>query len=234
MISDILTPVEYRYERKFLISQLTRHELESIVRLHPAVFSEIFYQRTVNNIYFDSVSISGYQDNLNGLYQRMKIRIRWYDELFGFINEPVLELKIKQGLLGGKLRFPLAPFFFDHNYSLQLQQKVFTESNLPEILKEHLKSVKLTLLNHYQRKYFQSVDGKFRITLDFKVQSYRVYPFLNSFAENLTDSTNNILELKYSDKYEEEAGFITNNFPVRMTKSSKYVNGIEGLDASTI
>jgi hypothetical protein len=36
-----------------------------------------------------------------------------------------------------------------------------------------------------------------------------------------------ILELKYDHEQDEEAGFITNHLPFRMTKSSKYVMGIE-------
>lgn len=234
MLTDILKPAEYRYERKFFTSELSHHELESIVRLHPAAFSEIYSQRSVNNIYFDTVSMSSYRDSLNGVSQRLKIRVRWYGEQFGLIKEPVLELKIKQGFLGGKLRFPLAAFQLDTNYSLQLQQKVFVESDIPELLKGHLKSVKLVLLNHYQRKYFQSRDGKFRITIDFDMQSYRIDPVLNYFAEIFNHGPDNVMELKYSDKDDDEAGYITNIFPSRMTKSSKYVIGLEGLDVTTL
>lgn len=42
-----------------------------------------------------------YQDNLIGISDRMKVRIRWYGALLGLIEEPVLELKIKRGFLGG-------------------------------------------------------------------------------------------------------------------------------------
>lgn len=232
MILDILNPTSFRYERKFLISQLNRHEIESMVKLHPAAFSEIYHPRFVNNIYFDEVGMSAYHDNLVGISDRLKVRIRWYGELFGLIENPVLELKIKRGFLGGKLRFPLASFCLDSGYSLQLQQDIFAEADVPEILDDYLKSLKFTLLNRYQRKYFQSTDRKFRITIDFDMEFYRIDPADNSFAEKVADRNNTILELKYSDKDDDEARFITNLFPVRMTKSSKYVAGIEGLDAA--
>jgi len=229
MIMNILNPTDFRYERKFLISQLSRYEVESIVKFHPAAFSEIYYWRFVNNIYFDTVGMSAYQDKLIGISDRLKVRIRWYGELFSLIKEPVLELKIKRGSLVGKLRFPLASFYLDRGYSLRLQQDIFAKSDIPEMMRDYLKTLKFTLLNRYHRKYFQSIDRKFRITIDFDMESYRIDPVANCFVEKSTDHTNTILELKYSDKDDEEARFITDLFPVRMTRSSKYVTGIESL-----
>ncbi|MDP2729354.1 MAG: VTC domain-containing protein, partial [Dehalococcoidales bacterium] len=129
-----------------------------MVILNPAVFSEIYHPRFVNNIYFDTVDMSAYQDNLIGISDRLKVRIRWYGELFGLIEEPVLELKIKRGFLGGKLKFPLASFYLDRNYSLQSQQDMFAEANVPEVVRYYVKSLKFSTLNRYQRKYFQSMD----------------------------------------------------------------------------
>ena len=44
---------------------------------------------------------------------------------------------------------------------------------------------------------------------------------------NYQDNSNVILEIKYDDKYDLEAAKISNNFPFRLTKSSKYSRGIE-------
>jgi len=38
----MFNPKDFRYERKFLISGLTKAEVESIIKLHPAMFSEIY------------------------------------------------------------------------------------------------------------------------------------------------------------------------------------------------
>jgi hypothetical protein len=173
--------------------------------------------------------MAAYQDKLIGISDRLKVRIRWYGELFGLIKEPVLELKIKRGSLAGKLRFPLASFHLDRGYSLRLQQDIFAKSDIPEMLIDYLKTLKFTLLNRYHRKYFQSTDHKFRITIDFDMESYRIDPVANCFVEKSTDHADTILELKYSDKDDEEARFITDLFPMRMTRSSKYVTGIERL-----
>lgn len=229
MIADVLSPTSFRYERKFLISELNRYETESIVKLNPAIFSEIHHQRPINNIYFDTINLSNYFDNVAGISKRLKVRIRWYGNLFGFIENPVLELKIKTGFLGSKLRFPLDPFYLDRGYSLEAQQDVFAKSGVSDVLSEYLKSVRCTLVNRYSRKYFKSADHKFRITIDSGMEFYKINPANNLFIEKIVDRNNTVLELKYSDKDDAEAGFITNHFPFRMTKSSKYVSGIEKL-----
>ena len=58
---------DYRFEHKFLISDFSEDEVESIIKLHPALFSERFYRRSVNNIYFDSPNFKNYFDNVNGV-----------------------------------------------------------------------------------------------------------------------------------------------------------------------
>lgn len=230
MMPSMSSTSNYRYERKFLVSYLNKHETESIIRLHPAMFSEIHYQRFVNNIYFDTVNASNYFDNIVGSSKRHKIRIRWYGDLFGFIDEPVLEVKIKNGFLGSKMRFLLKPFNLDTGYTLEAQRDLFAQSFIQSpTVNEELYSLQPTLLNRYSRRYFESADHKFRITIDSDMEFFRIHSCNNSFAEKAIDYNNTILELKYSDKDDEEARFITNCLPFRMTRSSKYTTGIERL-----
>ena len=82
-----------RYEVKFVIDDFAKFEIENMIRVHPSLFNEIYSERNVNNLYLDSVSLSSYFDNLAGIAQRLKIRVRWYGSLFGFIEKPVLEIK---------------------------------------------------------------------------------------------------------------------------------------------
>jgi hypothetical protein len=234
MILDILKPAEYRYERKFLISQLSSYEIESFVRLHPAAFSEIYSPRFVNNIYFDTVGMEAYNDNLIGIKDRLKVRIRWYGELFGYIEKPVLELKIKRGFLGGKMHYPLGPFNLDGSYSITLQQNLFARADIPELVKDYLKSLRFSLLNRYRRKYYQSADGKYRITIDAGMEYYRIDGANNYFLAKTGRLDYAIMELKYAQEDDDGAISITSLFPVRITKSSKYVAGVEGINTSVL
>ena len=229
MLVDILNPTSFRYERKFLVSGLSKYEIESIVKNHPAIFMEAYPQRYVNNIYFDTNSMAYYFDNVEGLSERLKVRIRWYGNLFGFVEAPVLEFKIKKGLVGGKDTFPLNSFQLDEKHSQKVQQELFAESDLPDALVEYLKQLQFSLLNRYCRKYFESADRKFRITIDFDMEFYKLHPANNLFNEKIIDHSNTVVELKYSDKHDDLARSIASHFPFRVTKSSKYASGIERL-----
>ncbi len=83
------------------------------------------------------------------------------------------------------------------------------------------------LVNRYSRHYFLSFDQKFRLTLDDELSYYEVSRRNNTFSRKVNDDSSVIIELKYNLNNDHMAGTIANHFPFRMTKSSKYVNGIE-------
>ncbi|NIR47298.1 polyphosphate polymerase domain-containing protein [candidate division KSB1 bacterium] len=219
----------FRFERKFVVDSLSKPEIEALVKLHPAVFSEIFYERLVNNIYLDSCSLQNYFANIDGLHSRRKCRIRWYGDLFGHIEKPVLELKIKEGLLGRKESYPLPSFSLDENFQLNAIREVFKKSEIPAPLVDDLLSLQPALLNRYSRRYFQSADRNYRITIDSQMEYYRIDPHSNSFLQRMVDGESVIVELKYNHDQDNFAQMISTHFPYRMTKSSKYVNGVQKL-----
>jgi len=220
---------ECRYERKFVIAHLTRHEVESFVRFHPAMFSEIYRQRYVNNIYFDTNQMSNYHDNIDGKRRRIKIRIRWYDALFGIVKNPVLEFKIKYGFLGRKESFPLPPFELNDSFNARTVAEVIERSDLPEIRKLQWRSSCATLVNSYKRRYFESADRNCRITMDTDQTFYAVNHHHNLFLHRLTDDQQVILELKYHRDMDGQAEKIAAHFPFRLSRSSKYVTGLQKL-----
>jgi len=100
----------FRFERKFLTDQLSYHQLEQMVMSHPACFRQMFFQRKVNNIYFDTPDLRFFDDNVSGRTDRVKVRIRWYDSSIYKIVKPTLEFKIKKGLVGRKASFKMNDF----------------------------------------------------------------------------------------------------------------------------
>jgi SPX domain protein involved in polyphosphate accumulation len=217
-----------RYERKFMVDAMTDHALEQQIRLHPAAFSPIFHPRNVNNIYLDTTEFDFYYDNISGKSSRRKARIRWYGEVQGIISKPVLEFKIREGMLGNKISFSLQPFRVDENLNQEQLFEVFRNSDLPLWALENLLHFKPALLNRYRRKYFLSFDQKFRLTIDNELNYFGIGGNNNNFLESYS-CENVIVELKYERKYDDIAPLVTNKLPFRLTKSSKYVNGIEFL-----
>ena len=217
----------YRYERKFTISELSRHEIREMIRLHPALFLQIYPPRFVNNVYLDSVVLKNYFDTVDGVAERVKIRIRWYGGLFGLIEKPVLEFKIKKGLVGTKKSYPMDPFSLDGDFSSETVACAFQNSDIPEVRKLQLTMLKPTLLNRYHRRYYRSADGNYRVTLDSDMEFYSVGTDSNSHLRKYADFSNTVLELKYDRDKDQAAQDIVNLFSFRMTRNSKYLNGIE-------
>jgi hypothetical protein len=215
-----------RYERKFVVTELTRHEVEAVIKLHSTMFVEIYHPRYVNNLYLDTWNLGDYFANIDGVKDRSKVRIRWYGNLFGAIDEPALELKVKNGSVGRKERFPLTPFSVDERLQLDTILDVFRRSEIPGALGLDLASLQLSLLNRYRRRYFQSVDRRCRITVDSELTFYQVGGHSNSFLHKSVDQINTVVELKYSPGEDEYVRQIASLFPFRMTKSSKYVDGV--------
>ena len=216
----------FRYERKFLTSAVDEYEAVNFVLLHPAFFREAFPTRFVNNIYLDTENYQYYYDNVEGSSNREKARIRWYGNLFGLVENPVLEFKIKQGLQGTKDQFRLAPFTFQGGFSGEDLRKIFHNSRIPNDAKIKVDNLSPTLVNRYSRKYFLSSDRLFRITIDSQMSFWMIENNWNEFSTKRADDYNIVVELKYENEYDQHIERISNYFPFRMTKNSKYVNGL--------
>lgn len=228
--NDLIKPLVFRKERKYAISDVGINIVENLVQSHPVMFSKPFPHRYVNNIYFDTSNFQSYGDNVIGAMQRKKFRIRWYGDQFGLIEKPVLEIKIKEGLAGDKKNFPLGPFTLDQGFSEKDIRLLIDQSEIPLLIKETLRHLVPTLLNQYHRRYFLSADRKFRLTLDSKLTYTRIAKYQNYFMRRITDNRKVIMELKYDVEYDTEFSRISTFFPFRMTKNSKYVDGIDSLD----
>ena len=229
MNKEVTQEKRSRYERKFVISGVSKPGIEQIVKSHPSAFSELFHERNVNNIYLDTPNLTFFLDNVAGKSRRKKVRIRWYGDLYGRIEKPVLEFKLKAGAVGDKLSFQLHPFTLDENFDQNTLLETFASSNLPDWVREEILPLEPHLLNRYTRKYFLSFDKKFRTTIDNQLIYHDISRRNNSFIKKSVNETDVIVELKYDFKDDDMANSVSGNFPFRMTKSSKYVNGVEQL-----
>jgi SPX domain protein involved in polyphosphate accumulation len=217
----------YRYERKFLITQLSESQVRSILVRHKAMFFEAYPPRYVNNIYFDTPKLSHYTDNLMGIAERVKVRIRWYHELLGPVVNPILEFKMKSGLVGWKDSFSFPPFTFDQSLTERGFRTIIKGSKLPPEIKHRLEGFRMSLVNRYNRSYYANCDGRFRVTIDTDLSYIKVNPLVNRFLVKNVQNGVVILELKYDREHERLAHQISNAFPFRISRSSKYVDGVE-------
>jgi len=205
-----------RYERKYKIESIGADVVRQVVINHPSSFRKTFPDRKVNNIYFDNTVLSAYFDNVEGVPDRRKYRVRWYGDDIFKIENPRLEIKIKSNQLGYKESYAISEF------------KLNDLSNLAQVINAKTRSLNIfqpTLINSYSRSYYGTTDGKYRITIDRDLQYFSL---LNAriFTRFQIEDQAVVMELKYDETLDEDVSFIQQYIPFRYSKSSKYVTGL--------
>ncbi len=97
-----MAQIERRYELKLVIPETELPTVRSWVRLHSAGFRTAYAPRRVNSIYLDTPGFRNMKENMAGTPDRQKIRLRWYGLLSHIVENPVLEVMIKEGQMGHK------------------------------------------------------------------------------------------------------------------------------------
>ena len=215
----------YRYERKFRPETLDLPQIKNIVLSSKAFFRSIHHPRYINNIYIDTTELDAFYENTMGKADRKKYRIRWYGDVFGKTSGAIFEIKIKNAYLGTKKSFFLKDFIIDKNFSNQQLFAILKNSKVPIEILNDIAGMEMKLLNRYQRSYYIDVSGKFRLTTDSGIQYFRVQENFNQFVDSCTDREV-VVEVKYDEADNRAASGVINTIPFRMTRNSKYIDGI--------
>ena len=221
------TQLKGRYERKFIIPGNYSHSIENLVKLIDGQFSSIHVPRFINNIYFDSINFNDYYDTIDGISKRKKIRLRWYDDFFGSIREPILECKQKNGIIVQKKSYSFPPFEINPSLNVKTILKNITPTKDNGFI--YINNRTASAINRYKRQYFLSKNKKFRITIDTNQQYTNPKNIQTPKKLYSLEFQTNILELKYDPRWEKEAKNITNALLFRLSKNSKYVNTLRSL-----
>ncbi|HOX00831.1 MAG TPA: VTC domain-containing protein [Candidatus Paceibacterota bacterium] len=216
-----------RCERKFIAQGLSLDETLALIRLHPALFRSAYPARQVNNVYLDSPALRDYLDHVHGAARRLKTRIRWYGIENGAIEIPVLERKLKSGHVSGKESHPLPPLPLDGALPTKTVDAALDGASLPSLLRAELRHLEPALVNRYERHYFLSADGRFRLTVDTRLLFFGVRPSTGSIVGLPSGNGSPVIELKFSPEHAATAAAIANALPFRMVRFSKYVLGIK-------
>jgi hypothetical protein len=218
---------KYRFERKFIVERFD-YPVDMVIKTLRIPFRSIYYPRVVNNVYFDTLEFSAYKDNVFGKSNRLKIRLRWYDNKKGenAMCKPQLEYKIKSGLMGTKKTYPIIPVDSrKHLLNKERLYDILDKSDLPVQVKDDLSIRNPVLINQYHRHYFATLDGKIRITVDSSILFQRFnYSGSNHFVKFNNPS---VVELKYDSQDEVYGRHVGQLLPFRLSKYSKYQVGIE-------
>lgn len=225
--------MKVRHEKKYTFSLNNLSEVKKNINESKYSFYKSYNNRYVNSIYLDSFNYSNYEENLAGLSNRSKARLRWYsDEPFSKISNKkdiFFEIKIRKNLFGSKLihklNFSDIPDSCDTTSLIFYLRKVLPLDFLPYI--DHCSIFSLGV--SYEREYYENFTKKLRLTVDkninfFKINSSNIFNF-DQIEKNKLDY--GVLEIKIPEKIFGDTDVVNFNLTeITPGRHSKYTIGI--------
>ena len=196
--------MSFRNEEKLRVASGKIFQLKEWINANNGLM--IYPTRIINSLYFDNKNYSMYNESIEGITPRKKIRLRSYDKEFILSKRVNKEIKITS--VEGRYK---------------ISEKATNPSDLVKLgIYDHNYGLCLPVLNVlYERSYYKIKNA--RLTIDKKI----IYKnFTNGKISKFSTFDNfNIVELKYSSS--QSVNNISKNFPFDRTRFSKYCRGIE-------
>ena len=200
-----------RVEKKFIIENSFDSKKILFYLSKNFVIKKKFENREINSIYLDTTNYDYMSDNLDGIKNRIKSRLRFYS---GSNNQFVYEEKIKKNEIGFKKKL-----YFDIGETEKLDWDIclakFKESHLFLTTKFYLRE---SLFVKYNREYMIDLFGN-SITMDTNIKFYDVKYFNKPIIYEKS-----VIEYKIEEENFKKKLFY--NFKLRNSRHSKYVVGM--------
>lgn len=193
--------MQYRNEVKHLITPGDRAALcatmKAVAQLDPHAQAKGYY--TIRSLYFDSLSDKALREKLDGVSQREKFRIRYYDGDTSVIH---LEKKVKRGGLGYKVSCCL---------TAQEVQRLLNDDTLwmaadrrglvvELYAKMKAQGLRPKTIVDYERIPFVYGPGNVRVTVDYNIRtSLCCKGFLVPHSPTVPTGGDMVLEVKWDD-----------------------------------
>ncbi len=206
--------IEDRFERKYTFNHNDINIIINTLFTCNLHFRYDFPIRKINSIYFDN-NFKDLVDNLEGISERKKYRLRWYNNS-NKIKNFYIERKIKKNFLSKKIR---------QKYSLNNEVLIDNSQNLSKLFNQYIDPKYEPIVSvHYERFYFISSIYNIRATIDYNIYSRKF--ILNNLNNEKFFDKNIVLEIKYKKELDEIFRKEIKSLNLRFSKSSKYVNSI--------
>jgi SPX domain protein involved in polyphosphate accumulation len=213
---------DYRYEIKFVLDNARFSDAMQWL-YNETTANKTYDNRRVNSIYFDDVGFSSVRDNLAGISQRNKFRLRWYGEQEHTL--PIFEVKAKNSRLGRKSTYPINSI---KNSLKELSIDNITSKCIKDLLEHNIvfdEYLVPTLQVNYEREYYETHDG-IRITIDQDIQ------FSDTQLHTTLDENNSfsypfkVMEIKFKPSMKETVAKLIQPLHITPKRHSKYLIGL--------
>lgn len=191
--------MDYRHEIKHIISPSDavniRNNLRAVAGLDSHAKEKGCYR--IRSLYFDDISNTALHEKLDGVNERKKYRIRYYDDDLSYI---VLECKIKRDNVGCKPQEVL---------SLEETRKILKgdiawmiSSGKPLLaalyVDMRLRGLRPNVVVEYERVPYVYAPGNVRVTIDWNIRTGKPDQFLRPDGLMIQAEENNmLLEVKW-------------------------------------
>tara|TARA_B100000767_G_scaffold32527_1_gene27771 strand:- start:749 stop:1402 length:654 start_codon:yes stop_codon:yes gene_type:complete len=209
-----------RIEKKFIFPSQESDLVKKILLGNN--FKKLYSDRYITSIYIDNLNLDSAKDNINGVNERKKLRVRWYNNDF---NKIYLEEKNKNNFFVWKNIKKLEvdinkKNLLDKIYKLLSNNNKYIDTNY---------NYKMVLKINYKRSYFISDQEEFRATIDTEINTSPVFD-----SNKVIRLPETILEFKFSQNSENyfRDFFSLRGLNIRSKKYSKYIQSFIALEES--
>jgi hypothetical protein len=176
----------------------------------------------IRSVYFESPANQGYNDKVDGLYQRYKLRIRLYDCSSDTMK---FEMKAKRGDRVMKHSFSIS-----REEAIQMVAGAWPERIATFLLSEGLfcQAFVPKVVIDYHREAYTYPFQKIRITFDQGIRaSHLCQDFLNENLQTVPtqDKEQMVLEIKYEDMLPDFVAHYLSTVGLKISGYSKFVTG---------
>jgi len=207
-----------RIEKKFIFGKYQNDFVEKLLLINN--FSKVYPDREISSIYLDTLNFNFAKDNINGVSERKKIRIRWYNN---DLKRIYLEEKNKRNFYVWKNVSKMNIFTNKNNLISDLKKNIFDPKNITT------NNYNFVLQTNYKRNYWLSNNGKIRATIDTEINTSPAYDLTR-----VIELPETILEFKFSPNSEAFfRDFLSQKgLNIRSKKYSKYLQSFITLEES--
>jgi len=222
------TTAEYRYEIKFVVNEIRLAEFYRWLWARTTM-RVAYPDRVINSLYFDDTRFQCVRDNLSGLPDREKFRIRWYSNAGNdSVNGLKLEKKVRKGRVGCKQTASLDRLrkgFLDQEVGLLGSAALNEFVELGLMAGQLQKQIFPSLHVNYGRQYLQDADG-IRITIDSDISFYPVNACEKLFSTRPLPFSKKVIEFKFDPALKNKVARMMKPLHLVPQRNSKYLQGM--------
>lgn len=229
-----------RLELKYIISEQRALAVRDFVRSHLEIdeysADKPNYSYRIHSLYLDSDALTTYWDTINGLKNRFKLRLRYYDDLpsspvFFEIKRRMNEAIIKQrgGVRRPAVEWLLSGQMPEHEHLLSDNPKPLVALQRFSQLMLSLRASPKAHVTYFREAWVSTQDNSIRVTMDRNV--YCSPEFGSSLRTELGTPVKPfghqvILELKFTGRFPNWFRDLAEAFDLQRTAAAKYADGV--------